>query len=286
MGIVTFTYIFLINRYKYWKNKNVYTPDFKVPFGHAGEMVKGKQQIGILFSNVYKETKKHPYVGLYMIHRPYFVVNDLEIIKKILVSDFLHFNHHGFQYDEDKEPIDGHLFNATGDMWKYLRTKLTPTFTSNKMKLMFETLKDCNSQMLIYLENNVKKENEIELKELFSKLNTDVIGNCAFGIECNSFTDPDSEFRKMGRKIFEPNILSGIVRSLNFLIYCKFTTWLKQFVDKFEIQNFFYNLVNNTIKYREENNIYRKDFLQLLIELQQKGSVNDETTGTNYYYKN
>lgn len=49
--------------------------------------------------------------------------------------------------------------------------------------------------------NYLEKNHEIEdVKEVMARFSTDVIGCCAFGIECDSFTNPKSEFRKMGTK--------------------------------------------------------------------------------------
>lgn len=39
--------------------------------------------------------------------------------------------------------------------------------------------------------------------------------------------------------------------------------------------NFFVGAVNDTIQYREKNNVQRNDFMQLLIELKNKGKIED-----------
>jgi cytochrome P450 family 6 len=37
-----------------------------------------------------------------------------------------------------------------------------------------------------------------------------------------------------------------------------------------------FNLVKKTVAYREKNNVYRKDFLHLLLQLKNKGKITDE----------
>lgn len=95
---------------------------------------------------------------------------------------------------------------------------------------------------------------------------TDVIGSTAFGLNCNSFTDQNSAFRYFGKKIFSRTIKDrvrgifafvcpGVARKLGVPLFAA------------DVQKFFIDLTRKNINYREQNNVHRNDFLQLLIEL-------------------
>lgn len=56
-----------------------------------------------------------------------------------------------------------------------------------------------------------------EAKELCAKYTTENIAVCGFGAEGRCFDDPNAEFRKIGRKIFEISLFSGIVRLIILL---------------------------------------------------------------------
>lgn len=86
--------------------------------------------------------------------------------------------------------------------------KLTPTFTSGKIKMMFPIVAKCGQEMQEVTEESAKIGDVIEIKDLTSRFATDAISSCAFGIEANSLKNPDSTIRAMGRKIFEPNWLT------------------------------------------------------------------------------
>lgn len=60
----------------------------------------------------------------------------------------------------------------------------------------------------------------------------------------------------------------------HFLIYYPFFEFQLKFVPK-KLNDFFFNCVKSTIDYREENNVQRNDFMQLLIELKNKGKIED-----------
>jgi len=44
-----------------------------------------------------------------------------------------------------------------------------------------------------------------------------------------------------------------------------------------EIEEFFQRIVQQTVKYREDNEIYRNDFMQLMIQLKNNGKLDGET---------
>lgn len=67
---------------------------------------------------------------------------DLELVKHITVKDFNNFTDRGVFVNEEKEPITGHLFLIGGEKWRFLRNKLSPVFTSGKIKMMYHTISD------------------------------------------------------------------------------------------------------------------------------------------------
>lgn len=59
-----------------------------------------------------------------------------------------------------------------------MRTKLTPTFTSGKMRMMFGTVVEVGERFVKKLESEVMKavDGELEVKEYAARFTTDVIG--------------------------------------------------------------------------------------------------------------
>lgn len=100
----------------------------------------------------------------------------------------------------------GNLFFLKNPSWRKLRLRLTPIFTSGKIKQMFEMMTkvadDLNEYLLsVQIDQKTKVFRE-EFREIFSRYLVDLIASCIFGIECNSMRDPDNEFRTKSRKIF------------------------------------------------------------------------------------
>ena len=116
------------------------------------------------------------------------------------------------------------------------------------------------------------------MKEVMARFTTDVIGSCAFGLNCNSFIDSNSEFREMGKRVFEPSVASNLRKRLRTLppFLLKLLKLFHVRVHPQEMINFFMGVVKYMIDYRETNNVVRNDFLQLLIQLKNKGKIEDD----------
>ncbi|KYN22899.1 putative cytochrome P450 6a13 [Trachymyrmex cornetzi] len=168
------------------------------------------------------------------------------------------------------DPLSGHLFNLEGRKWKGLRSKLTPAFSSGKLKRMFYLLVECceELQRLINEASNFGDQT-VEVRELAAKFIIDVIGSCAFGIQINALTDEESEFHKAVKKLSKPSYKATLWRMLRTAMPRLYRLMGVQLVDP-SVTQFFMHVVSQMISQRESNGTTRHDFMDLLIELKNK----------------
>jgi cytochrome P450 family 6 len=280
LGIITalvlaVVYVYLKWSFTYWKKRNVPYIERTFPFGNFIDLILTRKPIGDVFSDIYNKLEGHKYGGFYIFSSPRFVVRDPDLIKDVLVKDFSTFHDRGLYMNEENEPLSGHLFLLQGIKWRNLRIRLTPTFTSGKMKMMFQRLVDCGKELQSCLEQAGEKGDVIEIKDVLARFSTDIISSCAFGIECNCQKNENAEFRQWGRKIFEPSFKRIILGLLSGIAPVILDTLKLSTLDS-DISKYFRKMVQETVDYREKNNVKRNDFLQLLIQLKNKGVLDDE----------
>lgn len=76
-----------------------------------------------------------------------FQVRDLDLVKQVMVKDFDHFVDHRPFVDTD--PLfSKSLFFLNGQEWKDMRTVLSPTFTSGKIKRMFHHFVESGEKLM------------------------------------------------------------------------------------------------------------------------------------------
>uniref|UniRef100_A0A6M2DZI3 Putative cytochrome p450 cyp3/cyp5/cyp6/cyp9 subfamily n=1 Tax=Xenopsylla cheopis TaxID=163159 RepID=A0A6M2DZI3_XENCH len=200
--------------YKFWQSRNIpcRKPTFLV--GDFADVLLGKKSLGEAAQDTYNEFKnKGPYAGFSMMLSPRLVVMDPEAIKNVLVKDFQNFNNHGSYHNEKDDPLSAHLFAVEGEKWRRLRVKLSPTFTSGKMKMMFETMMENVNELEDYMDKAVSQNSVLEIKDILARFTTDIIGSCALGIQCNTLKDTNAEFREIGRRIITNKFYTAIKRS-------------------------------------------------------------------------
>lgn len=276
LGAVGIGYLYVRKCYSYWSDRGVpfVRPEF--PFGNLRSIGR-KEHISMRMTKYYDETKNQssPFVGLYFWLWPVVLVTDLQLIKNVLIKDFHYFENRGLAYDSKSDPLSGHLFNMESGKWKLLRSKLTPTFTSSKMKFMFPTVLGVANEMIDCITTSLKTKNEIEIRDLLNRFTTDIIGTCAFGIECNSLKDPNALFNRMGQRSYDDPIFKVLNRTLT-VANRKLARLLNLTVHHKDVAEFFNNIVKETIEFREENNVQRRDFMDMLIQLKNFGYLKGE----------
>jgi cytochrome P450 family 6 len=76
------------------------------------------------------------------------------------------------------------LLTLEGQDWRDKRVKLSPIFTSGKMKMMFDIVDSIGEKLIKVIANDLEDKNVLEMRSLSGKYTGDVIGNCAFGLDC------------------------------------------------------------------------------------------------------
>lgn len=113
------------------------------------------------------------------------------------------------------------------------------------------------------------------MRDIFARYATNVIASVAFGLEIDCIKNPDCDFHKYSKRIFEP-ALRNIMRIYGVIMMPKLSKLLgTRFVDK-DIGDFMIDVVRQNAEYREKNDVIRKDFFQLLMQLRNTGKVNDD----------
>jgi cytochrome P450 family 6 len=263
--------------YQYWRRRNLPYLEPRIPFGNNDSPFRQKDYPGMIVKRHYDimKSKGWKHGGLYTILSPTYQVLDLDYIKNILTKDFQYFTDRGLYYNEKDDPLSAHLFAVGGQKWRNLRTKLTPTFTSGKMKMMFQALLDCEPNLLQKIETDRVAGVPTDIKEALGCFTTDIIGSVAFGLDFNAFAEDNSPFREYGRKIFAFSkfTLIKLILASNFP---KIARFLGVTQNQEDISKFFIKVVKDTVSYRENNNYSRKDFLQLLIDLKNNKRAENE----------
>ncbi|XP_067009323.2 probable cytochrome P450 6a13 [Anabrus simplex] len=266
---------FITYKQTYWKRKGVFHLEPQFFFGNFKKVTLLRAHIAEVVRELYDEIGDRKLCGIYQVMRPALIVKDPEILRLILVKDFQNFMDRGIGFDLKNDPLTRNLLFMSGNEWKQLREKLTPAFTSGKIKVMFRLMTECSGLLKDYLKESAMKGEDIDVKEALANFTTDVIGTCAFGLQVNAMSNPNSEFREKGRKIFEPG-LSIAVQRLLFILLPNLATKLRLKSQRQDVTDFFLNVVKETVDYREKNNVKRNDFLQMLIELKNKGHVEED----------
>lgn len=260
--------------YKHFERLGIPYEKCSIPFGSIGNPFTRNEHNNVTARRMYTKHKElgHRHFGFYVLNKPVYMPVDLDIIRCILTKDFEHFYNRGTYVNEKADPVEAHLVTLESTKWKDMRAKVTPAFSSGKMKMVFNTLVERSDEMLKFIEKKRLDSCAVDGRSVIGRYVTDVIGSCAFGLECNSFKE-DAKDRKFERRIFAVSI----VRRVFTYIFPKLSKILGVKVLSDTLSNFILNVVKDAVAYRENNNFYRKDFLQLLIEIKNKQNAEGGT---------
>ncbi|KAH7937655.1 hypothetical protein HPB49_014187 [Dermacentor silvarum] len=150
-------------------------------------------------------------------YRPVVLVADLDLLRNIQVKDFQDFTDRAllFQAKRPPSPQNKGLLQLTSTRWKEVRSVLTPSFTTSKLKMTctyaMKAFSTCNkascftvmrSCILVRIDQKAETGEEFEAGEMYAALALDVICKSAMGIDYNLQEQPRHGFLLFCRMLF------------------------------------------------------------------------------------
>jgi len=269
-------YIWMKWRFSYLKRRGI---AHEAPLPIVGNMWGWRvtKHSSEIFQKLYVKYKHlGPYVGAYFLMSPIYIITDMELLKRILIKDFNNFDSRGLFFNEQDDPLSAHLFGVDGPKWHRLRPRMTPIFSSSKMKIMFPAVTRTAQELVSVLnERCAGAAASVEVTKLLACYTSDTIGTAIFGLECNGLRNPKAPFVQMGLK----SMLKKRYDYIFCLFFPKLSLRLHLKRTPADVEAFYMGLVKDAINHREQNNIKRNDFVGIMLEMKQKYDAGNTEEG-------
>lgn len=270
-------YHYIKYKQSYWTKRGVEHPKPHLLYGNMQKMIMGKENFIIEMSEVCQQIKGR-FGGMFFATSPALLIKDPELIKQIMIKDFENFPDRGWYINERVDPLTGNLFTYEVDKWRQMRSKLSPTFTSGKLKQMVPIFITIGQRLQKHIDDAITNaNNKIEARDLMSRYTVDAITSLAFGIEIDCINDPDNMFRKISQRIADPpKNRKQFFRQVFMLFFPKLANYFEIKTIDDEVENFFKNITEQSLDLRENQGVTRNDFMQLLVQLRNSGNVTED----------
>nr|QST15044.1 CYP360A4 protein [Diaphanosoma celebensis] len=195
---------------------------------------------------------------------PNLFISDAELIKNVFVKDFDHFINRR-SVEVRSKYFRKMISLIRNDEWKEVRSSVSPTFTTGKIKRMSILIKRCADFLANKVATAARESGKINAKDVFSAFTMDVIAKCAFGLEIETLGKDDDPFMKNAKFIFNPPISKSPLFVIPF-IFPKLMTLLGDRIFVTKQFMFFIDLLVSVIKERASSDKKYHDFIEVATE--------------------
>ncbi|KAI1896150.1 hypothetical protein AGOR_G00091840 [Albula goreensis] len=207
--------------------------------------------------------------GFYDGRQPLLSIMDPGMIKTILVKEC-----YSLFTNRRDIGLNGPLYDAVtiveDDEWRRIRSILSPSFTSGRLKEMFSIMRRHSDILLQSLQRTADSGKAADMKEFFGAYSMDVVTSTSFSVDIDSLNNPKDPFVSNIKKMIKFNIFNPLILLITFFPFI--TPLLTKMEVSFfptSVMNFFYDSLRK-IKSDREMNVHkaRVDFLQLMVDSQ------------------
>jgi cytochrome P450 family 6 len=269
--LISYYFYKFVERQKYFIKHKIPFAKSDVIWGSTKDMILGKSSMFEGYKEMCEqsEVKNSKFFGFFLpFGKPGIVVSDSELLKRILVKDFNSFSDRLITSHKGDPLGYYNMFSSKGLIWKKIRSKFSPFFSSGKIKMMFYLVDKTGDELVQSIERKCKNNSsKLDLKDILHLCTTDIIARCAFGVEANSLENPNAEFCEAARAMFTLTFFRKIEMSVIFFMPQLFASLLNiKMFSKFG-SDFIIKMVKQVMEAREKSGIKAHDLIDTLIEL-------------------
>uniref|UniRef100_A0ACB8FKL4 Uncharacterized protein n=1 Tax=Sphaerodactylus townsendi TaxID=933632 RepID=A0ACB8FKL4_9SAUR len=222
--------------------------------------------------------------GFYDGRTPVLAVTDPAIIKTILVKECYSTFTNRREFGPAGE-LDTAISIVKDEQWKRIRTVLSPTFTSGKLKDMFPIMVHHEKMLIKNIQAKADKDEPVDIKFAFGAYSMDVVTGTSFGVTTDSMNNPEDPFVKEAQKLVKFDftsplfILIYVFPFLNPLLSLMGISIFPRSPTKFFAKSIA-KIRADREKGKEKG---RVDFLQLMIDSQKSNGPNGSNNAAHSY---
>ncbi|XP_034445911.1 cytochrome P450 3A40-like [Hippoglossus hippoglossus] len=207
--------------------------------------------------------------GCYDGRQPLLGIMDTAMIKTVLVKECysVFTNRRDFGLNG---PLRDAVSTVEDEEWKRIRSVLSPSFTSGRLKEMYTIMFKHSSNLIESLHKKVGADEVIEVKEVFGPYSMDVVTSTSFSVDIDSINHPSDPFVTNIKKMVKFNFLNPL------LVLIVLFPFLGPVFDKMDVALFpadvmkyfysFLQMIKSDRKKADHKN--RVDFMQLMVDSQ------------------
>ncbi|KAK0419554.1 hypothetical protein QR680_014206 [Steinernema hermaphroditum] len=257
-------------------------PEPKAIVGNLGDLGVEMKKNGMLMGKVFQKwAEEYGETFGYLSGRDLFVVSkNLDLIQSVLVKRFDCFTDR-MQMPMISGALSESLLVVEHSKWKYMRSTLSPTFTTGKIKKMTATVSHKIDNVLNELEKHANIGKCFDIFEIYKGMTLDVIAKVAFGLDTNCIGDPEDSFFVHVRKYF--NEMPSPSKNLTVMLAVLFPEigplcglWWSKTAKQGRAEAWLFDVLSNVIKERAATHDPNSDYFDTLKLLLDQSQTADE----------
>ncbi|XP_015674991.1 cytochrome P450 3A29 [Protobothrops mucrosquamatus] len=215
--------------------------------------------------------------GLFDGRQPVMAILDPALIKTILVKEFYTYftNRRDFGLNGN---LDTALTIVVDEKWKRIRSALSPTFTSGRLKEMLPIINHYNEILVKNLQKKVENDEVIAPRYASPSSLQDVVTSTSFGVDIDSLNNPNDPIVVNMKKFLKISFFNPV------LIFAVLFPFLIPLLNQLNLSifpkspvDFFFDVFKKIKADRQKkNHTNRVDFLQLMMDSQAAANTSGE----------